>query len=135
MLSLILFFISAASLGGLVFLAVHKIPVLTVVSSAVPEETDSSASEMILAREKFSLLSRKLLIFIAQKAIFLLRALEKFIQGISEKARRFYHHQKKREDIQAEAVKKQEEIAQNSDYWHVISHALHGRKKKERVKD
>ena len=131
MLSLIFLIILALSFGGIVFLVAHKIPILAAYSSATIEGEEPLTPEAILAQEKIKLLVRRFLIFAAQKAVFLLHWLEKIVQKVSEKTRRFYHRQKRREDAQEDIVKKQEEIAKNSDYWHVIKHGLRGRKKKK----
>jgi len=120
-------------------LVVHKIPVLAVYSPRAFEaaEVETLTPEAILAQEKIKLLNRKFLIFAAKKAIFLLRWLAKIIQRVSEKTKLFYHRQKRCENIQEDVVKKQEEISQNGDYWHVIRYGLlkvKGRKKKEKIK-
>ncbi|GEM_PF-4184244 len=129
MLPLIFLVVLVLSAGGLVFLVVRKLPILV----AIPIEGEETEKvEKSLAKEKIKLLARKFLIFAAQKAMFSLRWLEKTIQMISEKARRFYHRQKRREDIQEDVVKKQEEIAKNSDYWHTIRYGFRSHKKKDK---
>ena len=139
MLTFIFLIVLVLSAGGLVFLVVGKIPILAAYSPQALEavEAETLTPEAVLAQEKIKLLSRKFLIFGAQKAIFLLRWLAKVIQKISEKTKLFYHRQRRREDVQEDVVKKQEEIAQNGDYWHVIRYGLlkvKGRKKKEKIK-
>ena len=134
MLSSIFLIVLVLSAGGLIFLLVRKMPILAACSVEDSKAPETLTSEAIVAQEKAKLLSRKFLIFIAKKALFSLRGLEKNIQRISEKTRRFYRRQRKKEDIQEDVVKKQEEISKNSNYWQSIRHGLHGRKKKEKIK-
>lgn len=119
----------------MVFLITRKMPVLVSLYSAEKEsgqEGEQMMAEPFLAKEKVKLLARKFLIIAAQKGIFFLRWLEATAKKSSEKMGRFYHRQRHQKNIQEDAVKKQEEIAQNADYWHAIGHALRGRKKKEK---
>lgn len=110
-------------------------PVLASLCSAENgPEGEQMPAEAFLAKEKAKLLVRKFLVIGAHKAIFFLRWLEATTKKASEKAGRFYHRQRRQEDIQEDAVKKQEEIAQNADYWRAVRHALTGRKKKEKTK-
>ena len=122
------------SFGGMAFLVARKMPALALFSTETSQENGQMPAEAILAKEKVKLLVRKFLIIAAQKAIFLLRWLETAVKKSSEKMGRFYRRQRRQEDIQEDAVKKQEEIAQNGDYWHAIGHALRGRKKKKNQK-
>ena len=135
MLNLILLCLLIVSCGGMVFLVARKAPVLVLPCSAGSgQENDQAPAEAFLAKEKAKLLARKFLVIAAHKAIFFLRWLEATAKKASEKTGRFYHRQRRQEDIQEDTVKKQEEIAQNADYWHTVRHALVGRKKKEKTK-
>ena len=136
MLNLILFCLLAISCGGMVFLAARKMPALASLCSNESGQGNGEQmpTEPFLAKEKAKLLTRKFLIIAAQKGIFFLRWLETTIKKSSEKMGRFYHRQRHQKNIQEDAVKKQEEIAKNADYWRAIRHTLVGRKKKEKIK-
>jgi len=111
-------------------------PALALLCSNESGEGDGEQmpTEPFLAKEKAKLLVRKFLVIGAHKAIFFLRWLEATTKKSLEKMRRFYHRQRRQENMQEDAVKKQEEIAKNADYWRAIRHALVGRKKKEKTK-
>lgn len=125
------------SCGGMVFLVARKMPVLASLCSTESGQQgdgEQMPAEPFLAKEKAKLLVRKVLVISAHKAIFFLRWLETTTKKSSEKMWRFYHRQRHQKNMQEDAVKKQEEIAQNADYWHTIRRTLVGRKKKEKTK-
>ncbi len=134
MLNLILLCLLIISLGGLVFLVARKLPLLASLPAEVVLDNGQASPQAVLAKEKIKLLARKFLIIVAHKIISFLRWLEAITKKASEKAKQFYHRQRRQENIQEDTVKKQEEIAKNADYWHTIRHTLVSRAKKAKTK-
>ena len=113
-------------------MVVHKLPVLAVYFVESISGTKELARESVLTQEKAKLFISKILIFLAQRIIFLLHLLARIIEQASERTRQFYHRQKRKEDFHEDVVKKQEEISKNSDYWRIIRYGLRSRKKKDK---